>query len=325
MFTTSMHRVWVVRCALVLAVTCVAWGAATESAHAVPDTISFSAAVHDERGPVAGAVNTTFRIFDAPTGGEPIWEEHHPSVPVEEGIFNVELGSLAEEVLDELVFDGSRLYVEIVIEGDVMQQRIAIQAVPYAYRAATADTLDGHEPDDFLLRSGALLCPTGQKMRGIDGASGNAVCVSEQLATSGGGLSLVSNAYSIASAGVTAGKIASGAVTWSKIADGAVTSSKIASGAVTRDKLGFDSTPNLSTPYFANRDGGGITTILLRSASNSFCALTRVLMTEADNRDEWGECYVGIQDGNWILRSRSYSHPDRTDPIVYCGAQCISW
>lgn len=325
MSTRNTHRVRVVRCTLALAVTCAAWGGATESAHAVPDTISFSAAVRDQHGPVAGAVNTTFRMFDVPSGGAPIWEEHHPSVPVEEGIFNVELGSLAEEVLDELVFDGSRLYLEIVIEGDVMQQRIAIQAVPYAYRAATADTLDGHGADDFLLRSGALLCPSGQRMRGIHSATGDAVCANEQSAASGGGLSLYGDAFSIASGGVTGTKLAAGAVTSSKLADGAVTSSKIGYGAVTRDKLAFDSTPNLSPPYFANRDGGGITTIVLRSASNSFCALTRVLMTEVDNRDEWGECYVGVQNGNWILRSRSYDSPGRTDPVVYCGAQCISW
>ena len=44
--------------------------------------------------PVDTSILITFRIYDDESGGTPIWEETHSSVNVEDGFFDVSLGSI---------------------------------------------------------------------------------------------------------------------------------------------------------------------------------------------------------------------------------------
>ena len=47
--------------------------------------------------PLTGDVDITFRLYDAPSGGAALWTEAHTNanaVPVDDGLFNVMLGSL---------------------------------------------------------------------------------------------------------------------------------------------------------------------------------------------------------------------------------------
>ncbi len=68
---------------------------AVESSYAV-DKISYYGYLIDRNSgqPVDSAISISLRIYDAENGGTPIWEETHSSVNVEEGYFDVSLGSV---------------------------------------------------------------------------------------------------------------------------------------------------------------------------------------------------------------------------------------
>jgi hypothetical protein len=71
----------------------------------------------DAGQPVAdGAYDFTFALYDAETGGEPLWSEVQEDVAVQEGAFNVLLGS-ANGILVEILDGGERwLAVGILVE-----------------------------------------------------------------------------------------------------------------------------------------------------------------------------------------------------------------
>lgn len=122
------------------------------TAAAVPATMSFTARLSDANGPVEGSVNMVFRIFDAPTGGTMMWQETQTGITAEEGLIFAVLGSVdpVNNGLDGTVFDGSAAYLEIEVNSEVFDARVALFAVPYAVRAASADTLGDLTPGDVV-------------------------------------------------------------------------------------------------------------------------------------------------------------------------------
>jgi hypothetical protein len=103
--------------------------------------MSFTGKLSNSSGPVDGSVQIIVRIFDteaAGTGTE-VWTETHTTT-ADVGLVYLELG--ATTPLDEGVFDGRALWLEVAIEGDVQSPRHAFASVPYATRAAVADSAD---------------------------------------------------------------------------------------------------------------------------------------------------------------------------------------
>ena len=110
----------------------------------VPGTISFQGYLSDDAGvPINGPTDITFSI----PGTE--WNEQHPSVPVNNGVFSVMLGNQVS--LANIDF-GQVLQLHIVVNG--ISQSIPISSVPYAFHAKTV------EDDSDILKS--LLCSSGQ-------------------------------------------------------------------------------------------------------------------------------------------------------------------
>ena len=65
-----------------------------------------------------GAYNMTFRIYDVASGGAPLWSENHvggKKVTVEDGVFNVNLGSINAINLN---FNSGVYYLGIEVDGD---------------------------------------------------------------------------------------------------------------------------------------------------------------------------------------------------------------
>ncbi|MBC8443266.1 hypothetical protein H8D79_00920 [PVC group bacterium] len=90
----------------------------------------------DTGDPINGTVNITAEIFDAATVGISLWgAETHNSVPVVEGWFNIELGS----VVTLPGFDDPPYYLELTVSGETMDPRQKLASVPMAYHAATLD------------------------------------------------------------------------------------------------------------------------------------------------------------------------------------------
>lgn len=107
-------------------------------AYAVPNLISYQGVLNDSGGaPVNATVSMTFTIYNAPTGGSNLWNETQ-SVQVSNGIFNVQLGSVAP--LNSSVFATDTLYLGIKVGADSeMTPRQQITTGSYSYKAALVE------------------------------------------------------------------------------------------------------------------------------------------------------------------------------------------
>jgi len=87
--------------------------------------------------PIEGTVDIIARLYTTPVGGTALWgPENHIGVPVAEGWFNIELGS----VTPLPNFYGSSYYLDLRVEGEVLSSRMKLASVPAALHAASADT-----------------------------------------------------------------------------------------------------------------------------------------------------------------------------------------
>jgi hypothetical protein len=113
-------------------------------ASTVPTMISYQGQLLDRGGNLVpdGTYSMTFKLYDASIGGNLLWSETQ-SVTVTNGLFNVMLG--AARSLDGVDFLGES-YLEVGVNGQVLSPRQQMVSVPYAFRAANADKLQG-EPD----------------------------------------------------------------------------------------------------------------------------------------------------------------------------------
>ncbi len=103
--------------------------------NAIPGFIPYQGSLTDASGrPINGSINITFRLYSASTGGTALWTEAHTgsnTVPVQEGLFNVLLGSL--KPIPSGVWNNSTLYLSVQVGSDAeMTPREPIGQVPYA-------------------------------------------------------------------------------------------------------------------------------------------------------------------------------------------------
>lgn len=105
---------------------------------AVPHLINYQGRLTDSSGtPLNGSYNLTFRIYDAETAGNLLWEETHAGALIQKGIFSVLLGSVTNL---NLAFD-KPYFLEIKVNNEVMSPRQRIAASAYAMRAENVDSL----------------------------------------------------------------------------------------------------------------------------------------------------------------------------------------
>ena len=132
----------------------------------VPHLIRYQGTVTDKTGvPLEGPYTPTFRIYDAETAGNKLWEEVQPDVPIAKGVFSVFLGGITP--LD-LAFDKD-LWLSIQVATDPeMTPRIRLSSVPTAYRAEKAEALANpittstiNDDSNRLVPSGAIILWTG--------------------------------------------------------------------------------------------------------------------------------------------------------------------
>ena len=95
-------------------------------------------------GEVQGGFAMTFRLYGQAEGGEAMWSESHPNVPVVDGIFVVELGSLTP-FEGQLRIEGP-LYLSVQLgTREEMQPRMLIGAALRAQWAAHARDVRGED------------------------------------------------------------------------------------------------------------------------------------------------------------------------------------
>ena len=195
------------------------------AAQAVPDVVSYAARVENDAGLFTGTVSATFQLFAASTGGTELWSENAASIVVIGGDLVHDLGSI--EPLDDTVLAGDNLFLQVTINGDVLEPRAAIRAVPFALLAKNAE-----------VAARAVVADSADSADRLGGQSPSSF---QFTAGANGGLALAGTAFSIAPNGVTADRIAAAAVSLAKMAANSVDGSKIVDGAVSLAKMAANS------------------------------------------------------------------------------------
>ncbi len=113
---------------------------------AVPPVIRFSGTL----AIAAGHVPVTFGLYSEETGGAPLWVETQTLLVDAAGRYQVVLG--ATRTLPADVFaSGEARWLDVAVEGLAPQPRRLLVSVPYAMKAADAETIGGKPLSAFVL------------------------------------------------------------------------------------------------------------------------------------------------------------------------------
>jgi hypothetical protein len=103
-------------------------------------------------GPAAGMVGITFLLYKDSQGGVPLWMETQNVQPDKNGHYSVMLGSTSSHGLPANIFAaGEARWLGVQAEGQSEQARVLLLSVPYALKAADAQTVGGLPPSAFVL------------------------------------------------------------------------------------------------------------------------------------------------------------------------------
>lgn len=119
----------------------------------VPRLVSFNGMATDVNGkPLTGIVGITFSIYQDQQGGTPLWFETQNVSPNPSGRYTATLGTTKSGGLPMQLFtSGEARWLGVQIEGQSEQPRILLLSVPYALKAADAETVGGLPPSAFVL------------------------------------------------------------------------------------------------------------------------------------------------------------------------------
>jgi hypothetical protein len=125
----------------------------------VPRLVKFAGAFKDELGkPRTGVVGVTFALYKDQEGGAALWLETQNVELDEQGHYTVLLGSTKSEGLPLEMFSSGEprwLGVQVNLPHEAEQPRVLLVSVPYALKAADADTLGGKPLSSFVLADAA--------------------------------------------------------------------------------------------------------------------------------------------------------------------------
>ena len=106
------------------------------TAGSVPGNINYQGRLERDNAPITGTVHITFRIFNSPTAtggacGAPsqpcLWESPEIAVQAVQGIFSADMTPTLS-----LFGGGTKLYLEVQVEGDTLRPREPLNSVTYA-------------------------------------------------------------------------------------------------------------------------------------------------------------------------------------------------
>jgi hypothetical protein len=112
----------------------------------VPPVIRFSGTL----AVAPGRVMVTFGLYQQDTGGEPLWSETRTVLVDATGRFTVVLGTKTALPM-ELFEAGEARWLDVAVEGVAPQPRRLLVSVPYALKAADAETIGGKPLSAFVL------------------------------------------------------------------------------------------------------------------------------------------------------------------------------
>jgi len=131
-------------------------GAASTNA-VVPTLVSFSGVLTNSNArPLTSITGVTFSLYAEQEGGAALWLETQNVQADAKGNYTVELGAASADGLPIEVFaSGQARWLGVEISGQAEQPRILLLAVPYALKAADAETIGGLPPSAFVRAAAA--------------------------------------------------------------------------------------------------------------------------------------------------------------------------
>jgi hypothetical protein len=118
----------------------------------VPRLVKFSGSMKDHAGPTeTGIKGVTFALYKDQYGGAPLWLETQNVRIDSKGNYTALLGSTKPEGLPADLFASNEArWLGIQPEGQAEQPRVVFVSVPYALKAADAETIGGLPPSAFV-------------------------------------------------------------------------------------------------------------------------------------------------------------------------------
>ena len=158
------------------------WGQSVLSS-AVPQMVKYNGTAKDESGqPRAGTVGVTFALYREEHGGAALWIETQNVQADKNGAYTVYLGaSKSTGIPRELFASGEARWLGVQPEGQAEQARVLLLSVPYALKAADAETIGGLPPSAFVLAA-----PTGASSPSSGSQASNAPPPAANVTTAGG-------------------------------------------------------------------------------------------------------------------------------------------
>jgi hypothetical protein len=119
----------------------------------VPRLVNFSGRATDAQGKsIAGISGVTFAIYKEQSEGAPLWMETQNVQADAKGNYTIQLGATKSEGLPlELFSSGEARWLGVRVNGGEEQPRVLLLSVPYALKAADAETVGGLPASAFVL------------------------------------------------------------------------------------------------------------------------------------------------------------------------------
>jgi len=119
----------------------------------VPQLVNFSGKATDAQGkPIAGIAGITFSIYKDQDGGAPLWMETQNVAADSKGNYSAQLGAATSSGLPlDLFSTGEARWLGVRVSNNQEQPRVLLLSVPYALKAADAQTLGGLPASAFVL------------------------------------------------------------------------------------------------------------------------------------------------------------------------------
>jgi len=150
----------------------------------VPLVVRFSSNMRELDGTApSGLRSITFALYKDQNGGAPLWLETQTVSLDNQGRFTVLLGSSSTLGVPAATFvAGEPRWIGITPDDGVERPRLELVSVPYAFKAADADTLGGKRSDEFVsLQQLSSLLATPQLPSGLSTAWSPTPIESESL------------------------------------------------------------------------------------------------------------------------------------------------
>ena len=168
--------------------------AASASPAVVPRLVNFSGKAADTEGKIImGAVGATFAIYKDQSDGAPLWMETQNVQADAKGNYTVQLGATKPDGLAlDLFNSGEARWLGVTINGGGEQPRILLLSVPYALKAADAETIGGLPPSAFVLANkNQATVPASQTRATVVATKNNAALATNPAVTGKGVLNFI--------------------------------------------------------------------------------------------------------------------------------------